>query len=73
MHGANLGVRASAYHRAGGWPDLRAHEDVHLTRAILGAAFARVTTTSINPVRTSARLQSRAPAGLAGDLRRLTT
>jgi glycosyltransferase involved in cell wall biosynthesis len=73
VHGANLGVRASAYHRAGGWPDLRAHEDLHLTRAILGAAFARVTTTSINPVRTSARLQARAPAGLAGDLRRLTS
>jgi glycosyltransferase involved in cell wall biosynthesis len=73
VHGANLGVRASVYQAAGGWPSLNAHEDVHLTLAVTGATPARVATTSIHPVLTSARLAARAPAGLASDLRRLAT
>ena len=37
VHGANLGVRADAYLRAGGWADLRTAEDHDLWRRLLGS------------------------------------
>jgi glycosyltransferase involved in cell wall biosynthesis len=71
VHGANLGIRASVYRSAGGWPAVTAHEDRHLAAAVRGRDGVRVTTTSAHPVRTSARLTARAPHGLASDLRGL--
>jgi glycosyltransferase involved in cell wall biosynthesis len=72
VHGANLGVRASTYLAAGGWPGVLADEDVQLTLAAAALPGTRVVTTSAHPVMTSSRLTARAPSGLASDLRRLT-
>ncbi|MGW6173662.1 glycosyltransferase [Arthrobacter sp. NPDC055138] len=70
VHGANLGVRASMYLAAGGFPALAEHEDVRLVEAIrslgglvLPAAHLQVTT--------SGRLQGRTPGGFAGYLANL--
>ena len=41
VHGANLGVRASAYAEAGGIPEVREHEDVALVRAVLALSRER--------------------------------
>ena len=49
IHGANLGVRASAYDAAGGYPDIPLMEDVALVRAL-----PRVTVLPVT-ARTSAR------------------
>ena len=70
VHGANLGVRGSAYLAAGGFPAVRAGEDVALVRALQrrGAAVLR---TSACPVRTSARRTPRAPGGFGTDIDRL--
>lgn len=64
VHGANLGVRASAYRAAGGFPSIGEDEDVDLVRA-LRAADASITETEDAPVVTSARLKGRAPHGYA--------
>ena len=42
IHGANLGVAATAYHRAGGFPPLACSEDVALVEALIadGASIA---------------------------------
>lgn len=71
VHGANLGVRASAYLAAGGFPPVPAHEDRLLARAVAGLPGANVVTTTAHPVMTSARLASRAPYGVSADLRTL--
>ncbi|WP_169304038.1 glycosyltransferase [Arthrobacter sp. CAU 1506] len=70
VHGANLGVRASLYLAAGGFPALAEHEDVRLVEAIrslggvvLPAAHLQVTT--------SGRLKGRTPGGFAGYLANL--
>ncbi|WP_421735902.1 glycosyltransferase [Cellulomonas sp.] len=68
VHGANLGVRADAYLRAGGFPDRPEHEDVELVAA-LTAAGARVVATDACDVLTSGRLAGRTPGGYAGYLR----
>lgn len=68
VHGANLGVRADAYLRAGGFPDQPAHEDVDLVAALV-ASGARVVATDTCDVLTSGRLVGRAPSGYAGYLR----
>ncbi len=70
VHGANLGVRADWYQAAGGFPDVAAHEDVALARAVT-AAGGVVEPTGAAPVVTSARRHGRAPDGLAGYLRNL--
>jgi glycosyltransferase involved in cell wall biosynthesis len=64
VHGANLGVRASAYLELGGFAPVRTGEDVGLAaRAVLARLpIARIATI---PVRTSARTTGRAPAGFA--------
>lgn len=70
VHGANLGVRADWYLAAGGFPDVAAHEDVALARAVTSAGGV-VERTGAAPVVTSARRNGRAPGGLADYLRDL--
>jgi len=67
IHGANLGVRADAYLRAGGWADLRTAED-HDLWARLTAMDARMRSPSHVQVLTSGRRIGRAPMGFAGAL-----
>lgn len=68
VHGANLGVRGSAYLAVGGFAPLPAHEDADLVRR-LDAAPRSVVRTQVAPVVTSDRTRGRAPAGVAADLR----
>ena len=62
VHGANLGIRASAYLAAGGFPSVATAEDHALMRA-LTATGGRVLRTRALPVVTSARRDARAPRG----------
>jgi glycosyltransferase involved in cell wall biosynthesis len=67
VHGANLGMRADAYLRAGGWANLHTGEDHDLwTR--LGATGGRRLSPSHLQVVTSGRRTGRAPMGFAGAL-----
>jgi glycosyltransferase involved in cell wall biosynthesis len=70
VHGANLGIRASAYLAAGGFRPLRTAEDHALAAAAAGAG-CRVLQASDIPVQTSARRQARAPRGFGHLLRSL--
>jgi glycosyltransferase involved in cell wall biosynthesis len=70
VHGANLGVRASAYLAAGGFPAVPTAED-HALVAGLTAAGARVLWTRALPVVTSARREARAPHGFSRHLAEL--
>ena len=70
VHGANLGVRADAYARAGGVPDLREHEDVALVRA-LRSLGGREIASDVHEVETSGRFRGRTPGGYAAFLRRV--
>jgi glycosyltransferase involved in cell wall biosynthesis len=70
VHGANLGVRASTYARAGGIPDLVEHEDVALVRAVR-ALGARERASDAHEVETSGRFTGRTPAGYAAFLARV--
>jgi glycosyltransferase involved in cell wall biosynthesis len=70
VHGANLGFRASAYLRAGGFPELPTAED-HALVAALTAGGSRVLRTRALPVTTSARRVSRAPRGFSHYLAQL--
>lgn len=54
VHGANLGLSANAYRKAGGFQHLAAHEDVRLV-ADLERIGASIVWTATNPVITSAR------------------
>ena len=67
-HGANLGVRASAYAAVGGFSALTEHEDVRLVDAcrLFGAA---VVASDAAEVITSGRFIGRTPGGYAGYLR----
>lgn len=67
VHGANLGVRAAAYLRAGGFPEVPTGEDRALVAALTGAG-GRVLFAGTLPVVTSARRDARAPHGLSGYL-----
>lgn len=73
VHGANLGVRASTYVRAGGFDPVPVDEDVRLVDAVLADPAAHVVRTNRMPVVTSGRLVARAPDGFAGYLRQLDT
>ncbi|MGF6834094.1 glycosyltransferase involved in cell wall biosynthesis [Paenarthrobacter sp. TE4293] len=70
IYGANLGIRASAYVAAGGFPRLRAHEDRLLVERVRRHGFV-VTATDTTRVVTSGRMQARAPEGFAAYLRAL--
>jgi glycosyltransferase involved in cell wall biosynthesis len=68
VHGANLGVRASTYRAAGGFPSLPAHEDRVLADRVRALPGAHVLSSAAHPVLTSDRLVGRAPEGVARDL-----
>ncbi|AZF05726.1 glycosyltransferase family 2 protein [Pseudomonas sp. R5-89-07] len=70
IHGANLGVSASAYLQAGGFEPLTCHEDVQLVRNLerCGASIAWSHTPQVI---TSARLDCRAQGGFADYLKSL--
>ena len=67
IHGANLGVSAEAYLRAGGFPPLTSSEDVALVKA-LQAGGSRIAWTATPRVMTSARKSFRAPLGFGATL-----
>ena len=67
VHGANLGVSATAYQKAGGFPPLLAHEDVALVKA-LESIGASICWSAAPRVTTSARLQSKTGAGFGATL-----
>jgi cellulose synthase/poly-beta-1,6-N-acetylglucosamine synthase-like glycosyltransferase len=64
VHGANLGVRADAYIKAGGWSHLETGEDHDLWNR-LSKTGARTLSSSAITVRTSGRRIGRAPNGFA--------
>ncbi len=64
VHGANLGMTALAYQRAGAWQPLSSGEDTALWQA-LGETGARRVQVDDVVVTTSARRDGRAPAGFA--------
>jgi len=67
IHGANLGVSAEAYLRAGGFPALACSEDVALVAA-LEASGARIAWSAAPRVSTSARKDARARGGFGDTL-----
>ncbi len=67
VHGANIGVRAAAYARVGGFAGVRSDEDVALVSA-LDAAGHSIAWDTEAPVATSTRRVGRAPAGFADAL-----
>ncbi|GGL97125.1 glycosyl transferase [Nakamurella endophytica] len=71
VHGANLGVRGSAYVAAGGFPDVAEHEDVRLVEQVRARGGLAVASAG-DPVTTSGRTTGRTPGGFAGYLRALT-
>lgn len=64
VHGANLGIRASAYLAAGGFTPLRTAED-HALVVAAARTGCSVLRASDTPVQTSARRQARAPLGFS--------
>lgn len=66
VHGANLGVRASAYCAVGGYQPMLEHEDVDLVARLAG--YPKVASDA-GEVITSARLEGRTPGGYAGYLK----
>lgn len=69
VHGANLGVRASAYAAVGGFQQLNEHEDVDLVGRLAGAGY-RLVASDRGEVLTSGRRQGRTPGGYAAYLAR---
>ncbi|MCU4117645.1 glycosyltransferase [Variovorax sp. N23] len=67
VHGANLGVSAKAYVRAGGFPALACSEDVALVEA-LKETGARIAWSAAPRVSTSARHDARARGGFGDTL-----
>jgi glycosyltransferase involved in cell wall biosynthesis len=67
VHGANLGFRAAAYLRTGGFPELPTGED-HALVASLAGSGGKVLRTDAVTVVTSARMQAHAPSGFAAYL-----
>ena len=70
VHGANLGIRASAYLATGGFTPLRTAEDHALVAAAARAGCPVLRAGDIT-VQTSARRQARAPLGFSHLLRTL--
>jgi glycosyltransferase involved in cell wall biosynthesis len=67
VHGANLGIRADAYLRSGGWTDLATAEDHDLWSRLVHSRAKRQSVASVR-VLTSGRRIGRAPQGFAGAL-----
>ena len=70
IHGANMGISASAYQAAGGFPSLSTGEDVALITALIEAGAA-IAWHAQPTVLTSARRLAKAPHGFSGFLRAL--
>ncbi|MGF6108604.1 glycosyltransferase [Pseudomonas frederiksbergensis] len=70
IHGANLGISAEAYRRAGGFEALACDEDVQLVRQ-LELSGANIAWSHQPQVLTSARLDSRARGGFGDFLRNM--
>ena len=71
VHAANLGIRLSAYDRAGGWrPSTAIGEEHHLVRTAAGRGAAVRWGADLTVV-TSGRVESRVAGGFASVLRRL--
>jgi glycosyltransferase involved in cell wall biosynthesis len=68
VHGANLGLRASAYLAVGGFAPVSEHEDNDLVARLAAAGFT-VTPTAAIEVITSGRTFGRTPGGYARYLR----
>ena len=68
VHGANFGVTAQAYRRAGGFQAVACSEDVALVEA-LQASGARIAWSAAPRVVTSARVASKARGGFGDTLR----
>lgn len=64
VHGANLGMRADAYLRAGGWRDLQTGEDHDLWNRLSAAGAKKISISQVK-VLTSGRRVGRAPHGFA--------
>ncbi|HEY2023837.1 glycosyltransferase [Paraburkholderia sp.] len=67
VHGANFGVSADAYRRAGGFPPLECSEDVALVDRLI-ASGARIAWSAAPRVITSARTAARARGGFGDTL-----
>jgi glycosyltransferase involved in cell wall biosynthesis len=67
VHGANLGVRADTYMRAGGWAPLQTGEDHDFWNRLVACGAKLVSTARIE-VLTSGRRVGRAPDGFADAL-----
>ena len=67
VHATNLGMRADAYWRVGGFPALLAHEDEALIE-MCEAARMRIDWSAAAPVVTSARRSERTPDGFSAYL-----
>jgi hypothetical protein len=67
VHGANLGIRADAYLRAGGWSEMATAEDHDLWHRLRRAGSRRISAARVK-VTTSGRRVGRAPMGFAGAL-----
>lgn len=68
VHGANLGLRASVYLRAGGFPHIPNHEDQRLVHRLCGTPGVIITRSQQLIVSTSARLEGRCDSGFAATL-----
>jgi glycosyltransferase involved in cell wall biosynthesis len=68
VHGANLGVRGSAYLASGGFPFLAAHEDRQLVRQLEALGSLTIVRSDHVRVTTSARVDNRCGAGVGADL-----
>lgn len=73
VHGANLGIRADAYSRLGGWSALSTGEDVDLVLRAEQLPDLPILRTARRPVGTSFRRTGRAPSGFADYLSNLTS
>ena len=71
IRAANLGVRLSAYDKAGGFPDLDDGEDAQLVHAVRDVGGMPWTSTDRTRVLTSSRRDGRSGKGFARFLRRL--
>ncbi|QTG82517.1 glycosyltransferase [Arthrobacter crystallopoietes] len=67
VHGANLGIRASAYLAAGGFRGMAEHEDVRLVEDLRSSGAIVRSSRAVHAV-TSGRLEGRTPGGFAGYL-----
>lgn len=67
VHGANLGVSAPAYHRAGGFPPIACSEDVALVDMLI-ATGTTIAWSAAPRVVTSARIASKARGGFGDTL-----